>query len=233
MQTDNIAAFDTKAWLIWLQWTRIRNCTILEEERRRGFGWVNKAVDSDLCRNPVRAWTSPRFLTTASIYSLWRFIFIIIISFFLLSAGNRNFCFIFSFCCEARNGTYSQSFAPNCLRGEQIGALFNSHSFCTVVVNFGSLEGFNGRKKGQLCSAIAFGSSLGALQKRIHVNLSWSPQQQRVFEETFTDWLWRLVRHVEDSLNSAGLLASTTLLLMPACKSNGWSPFRLQTPHIK
>ena len=56
------------------------------------------------------------------------------------------------------------------------------------------------------------------------------PQEQLVFEETFTDWLWRLVRHVEDSLNSAGLLASTTLLLMPACKSNGWSPFRLQTP---
>ena len=29
---------------------------------------------------------------------------------------------------------------------------------------------------------------LGALQKRIHVNLSWSPQEQRVFEEeTFTD----------------------------------------------
>ena len=38
--------------------------------------------------------------------------------------------------------------------------------------------------------------------------------------------------HVEDSLNSAGLLASTTLLLMPACKSNGWSPFRLQTPPL-
>ena len=42
-------------------------------------------------------------------------------------------------------------------------------------------------EKGQLCSAIAFRSSLGALQKRIHVNLSWSPQEQRVFEETFTD----------------------------------------------
>ena len=42
--------------------------------------------------------------------------------------------------------------------------------------------------------------------------------------------IWRLVRHAEDSLNSAGLLASTTLLLMLACKSNGWSPFRLQTP---
>ena len=40
-------------------------------------------------------------------------------------------------------------------------------------------------KKGLLCSAIAFGSSLGPLQKRIHVNLSWSPQEQRVFEETF------------------------------------------------
>ena len=130
------------------------------------------------------------------------------------------------------NGTYSQSFAPNCLRGEQIGALFNSHSFGTVVVDVESLEDLCGRKKGQLCSAIAFGCSLGALQKRIHVNLSWSPQEQRVFEETFTDWLWRLVRHVEDSLNSAGLLASTTLLLMPACKSNGWSPFCLQTfPH--
>ena len=43
------------------------------------------------------------------------------------------------------------------------------------------------KEKGQLCSANAFGSSLGALQKRIHVNLSWSPQEQRVFEETFTD----------------------------------------------
>ena len=42
-------------------------------------------------------------------------------------------------------------------------------------------------KKGQLCSAFAFGSSLGALQRRIHVNLSWSPQERRVFEETFTD----------------------------------------------
>ena len=61
------------------------------------------------------------------------------------------------------------------------------------------------------------------------------PAKHRVFEETFTDWLWRLVRHVEDSLkslNSAGLFASTTLLLMPACQSYGWSPFRLQTPHI-
>ena len=60
-----------------------------------------------------------------------------------------------------------------------------------------------------------------------------SPEEQRVFEETFTDWLWRLVSHVEDSLNSAGLLASTTLLLMPACKSNDWSPFRLQSPLLQ
>ena len=38
VQSDDIAAFDTKAWLIWLQWTRIRNCTILElEEARRWF----------------------------------------------------------------------------------------------------------------------------------------------------------------------------------------------------
>ena len=81
------------------------------------------------------------------------------------------------------NGTYSHSFAPNCLRGEQIGALFNSHSFCAVVVDVESLEDLCGRKKGQLCSAIAFGSSLGALRKRIRVNLSWSPQEQRVFEE--------------------------------------------------
>ena len=87
--------------MIWLQWTGIRNCTILEEARRWGFGWVDKAVDCDRCRNPVRARTSAGFLMTASIYSLWRFIFII--SFFLLSAGNRSFCFIFSFCCEARN----------------------------------------------------------------------------------------------------------------------------------
>ena len=85
------------------------------------------------------------------------------------------------------NGTYSQSFAPNCLRGEQIGALFNSHSFCTVVVDVESLEDLCGRKKRQLCSVIAFGPSLGAPQKRIHANLSWSPQEQRVFEETFTD----------------------------------------------
>ena len=55
-----------------------------------------------------------------------------------------------------------------------------------MVVDFGSLEDFYGRKKGQLCSAIAFGSSLGALQRRIRVNLSWSPQEQRVFEETVT-----------------------------------------------
>ena len=131
------------------------------------------------------------------------------------------------------NGTYSQSFAPNSLRGEQIGALFNSHSFCTVVVDVESLEDLCGRKKGQLCSAIAFGSSLCALQRRIHVNLTRSQQEQRIFEETFTDWLWRLVGHVEDSLNGAGLLAFTTLLLMPAYKSKGWSLFRLQTPHIK
>ena len=66
---------------------------------------------------------------------------------------------------DGYNGTYSQSFAPNCLRGEQIGALFNSHSFCTSVVDVESLEDLCGMKKGQLCSAIAFGSSLGALQK--------------------------------------------------------------------
>ena len=61
---------------------------------------------------------------------------------------------------------------------------------CTVVVDVESLEDLCGRKKkekGQLCSAFAFGSSLGALQRRIHVNLSWSPQERRVFEETFTD----------------------------------------------
>ena len=40
------------------------------------------------CKNPIRARTSPWFWTTASIYSLWRFIFFIVyISFFLLSAG--------------------------------------------------------------------------------------------------------------------------------------------------
>ena len=83
------------------------------------------------------------------------------------------------------NGTYSQSFAPNRLRGEQIGALFNSHSFCMIVVDVGSLEDLCGRKIGQSCSAIALGSSLGALQKRIHSNLSWSWQEQCVFEETF------------------------------------------------
>ena len=128
------------------------------------------------------------------------------------------------------DGTYSQSFAPNCLRGEQIGALFNSHSFCTVVVDFGSLQDFYGRKKGQLCSAMAFGCSLGALQKRIHVNLSWSPQQQRVFEERFYGLTLEARQACRRQSNSAGLLASTTLLLMPACKSNGWTPFRLQTP---
>ena len=61
---------------------------------------MGKAVDSDRCgwcRNPVRARTSPGFLTTASIYSLWRFTFFIIISFFILSGGNRSFCFIFHF----------------------------------------------------------------------------------------------------------------------------------------
>ena len=130
-------------------------------------------------------------------------------------------------------GTYSQSFAPNCLRGEQIGALFNSHSFCTVVVDVESLEDLCGRKKGQLCSAIAFGSSLGALQRRIHENLTRSQQEQRVFEETFTDWFWRLVRHVEDSLNSAGLLASTTLLLMPAWKAMADRYSAYKHPQIK
>ena len=81
--------------MIWPQWTRIRNCTISEEARRWGFGWVDKAVDSDRCRNPVRARTSAGFLMTASIYSLWRFIFIII-SFFLLSAGIKSkFLFLF------------------------------------------------------------------------------------------------------------------------------------------
>ena len=74
------------------------------------------------------------------------------------------------------NGTYSQSFAPNCLRDEQIGVLFNSHSFCTVVVDVESLEDLCGRKKGQLCPAIAFRSSLGALQKWIHVHLSCYPK---------------------------------------------------------
>ena len=93
----------------------------------------------------------------------------------------------FALALNVNNGTYSQSFAPNCLRGEQIGALFNSHSFCTVVVDVESLEDLCGRKKGQLCSAIAFGSSLGALQRRIHVNLTRSQQEQRIFEETFTD----------------------------------------------
>ena len=65
------------------------------------------------------------------------------------------------------NGTYSQNFAPwpNRLRGEQIGARFNSHSSCMVVVDVGSLENLCGRKLGQFCSTIASGSSLGALQK--------------------------------------------------------------------
>ena len=83
--------------------------------------------------------------------------------------------------CPKFNGTYSQRFAPNSLRDEQIGALSNSHSLCTVVVDVESLEDLRGRKKGQLCSAIAFGSSLGALQKRIHINLSWSPAKTACF----------------------------------------------------
>ena len=85
------------------------------------------------------------------------------------------------------NGTYSQSFAPNCLRGEQIGALFNSHSFCTVVVDVESLEDLSGRKKRAIMLCHRFWVFPGALQRRIHVNLSWSPQEQRTFEETFTD----------------------------------------------
>ena len=99
-----------------------------------------------------------------------------------------------------------------------------------VVVDVGSLNDLYGRKIGQSCSDIALGSSLGAPQKRIHGNLSWSPQEWRVFDETFADRLWssRLVRYVEDSLNSACLLAFTTLRLMPACTSNGRSPFHLQ-----
>ena len=72
------------------------------------------------------------------------------------------------------NGTCSQSFAPNRLRGEQIGALFESQSFCIVVVDFGSLKDLCGRKIaiGQSCSAVVLGSSLGAQQKRTHANLS-------------------------------------------------------------
>ena len=85
----------------------------------------------------------------------------------------------------AVNGTYLQSFPPNRLRGEQIGALFHSHSFCMVVVDVESLEDLCGKKIGQSCSAIALGSPLGALQKRIHANLSWSQQERCVFEDTF------------------------------------------------
>ena len=48
--------------------------------------------------------------------------------------------------------------------------------FVMVVVDVGSLEDLCGRKIGQSCSAIALGSSPGALQKRIHANLSCSPQ---------------------------------------------------------
>ena len=58
-------------------------------------------------------------------------------------------------------------------------------------------------------------------------------QEQRVFDETFTDRLWRLFRYVEDSLLKQRRSVSfhcPSLLLMPACKSNGWSPFRLQPP---
>ena len=67
----------------------------------------------------------------------------------------RQFCSLLLLWCTicisiSWNGTYSQSFAPNCLRGEQIGALFNSHSFCTVVVDVENLEDLCGRKKG-LC----------------------------------------------------------------------------------
>ena len=38
---------------------------------------------------------------------------------------------------------------------------------------------------------------------------------------------------VEDSLKSNDLLKYTSLQLMPACKSNGWSLFRFSTPHAK
>ena len=37
---------------------------------------------------------------------------------------------------------------------------------------------------------------------------------------------------IGQSKNSVGLLAFTGLLLMTASKSNGWSPFRLETPHV-
>ena len=95
------------------------------------------------------------------------------------------------------NGTYSQSFAQSRLRAEQIGALFNSHSVCVVVVDVESLEDLCRKKIGQSCFAIALGSSLGALQKRINSTLTWYPQERRVFEETFTDRLWRLIRYVD------------------------------------
>ena len=93
-----------------------------------------------------------------------------------------------------------------------------------VLVDIGSLEDLCGRKIGQSRSAIP-GSSLGALQKWIHEKLSWSSQERRVVEETFTDRLLLLVRYVEDSLKflfskQSGLLAFTALLLMPALKSN-------------
>ena len=49
--------------------------------------------------------------------------------------------------------------------------------------------------------------------------------------EKFTEpTRYGLVKYVEDSLNSAGLLAFTALLLVPPCKRNGWSPFSLYTP---
>ena len=74
-----------------------------------------------------------------------------------------------------------------------------------------------------LCHCSWVVRSLGALQKRINANLSFSLQERSVLEETFTDHLWRLVRYVQDSLKSAGLLAFTAILLMPDCKSKGWS----------
>ena len=63
-------------------------------------------------------------------------------------------------------------------------------------------------------------------------------QDDVFFEETFTDGLSlgsprSSLKDVEDSLNSADLLECTGFMLMPACKSNGWSPFRLQKPHVK
>ena len=85
-------------------------------------------------------------------------------------------------------------------------------------------------KKGQLCSAIAFGF---ALQKRIHVNLSWSPQDRTACFWINIFGLTLEARRACRGQSKHCRLASTTLLLMPACKSNGWSPFRLKTPHIK